>query len=76
MAPASRPATGLATAAAHAEQPRPSRRRRRPKPPSEADVARMLADFQARGGQVTVCPAAHAVPVNNGAGRDAAGWTI
>jgi hypothetical protein len=36
----------------------------------------MVAEFQARGGSVTVCPAAHAVPVQNGAGRDAAGWTI
>jgi hypothetical protein len=45
-------------------------------PPSEAEVRRMVAEFQARGGSVTVCPAAHAVPVQNGAGRDAAGWTI
>lgn len=44
--------------------------------PSEAEVRRMVAEFQARGGSVTVCPAAHAVPVQNGAGRDAAGWTI
>jgi hypothetical protein len=36
----------------------------------------MLAEFQARGGRVTVCPVAHAVPVNNGAGRDAQHWTI
>jgi hypothetical protein len=45
-------------------------------PPSEAEVRRMVAEFQARGGSVTVCPTAHAVPVQNGAGRDAAGWTI
>jgi hypothetical protein len=45
-------------------------------PPSEAEVRRMVAEFQARGGRVTVCPAAHAVPVQNGAGRAAAGWTI
>lgn len=44
-------------------------------PPSEADVARLLAEFHARGGRITVCPPAHAAPVNNGAGRDALNWT-
>ena len=53
-----------------------SHRRRMQGPPSEADVARMMAEFRARGGQVTVCPVAHAVPVNNGAGRDASRWTV
>lgn len=44
-------------------------------PPSEAEVARAIAEFHARGGQVTVCPTAHAVPICNGAGRDAQRWT-
>lgn len=44
-------------------------------PPSDADVARLLAEFQARGGRITECPPAHAAPVNNGAGRDALNWT-
>ncbi|GGG52547.1 hypothetical protein GCM10010964_44610 [Caldovatus sediminis] len=45
-------------------------------PPSDDDVARLLAEFHARGGRVTECPPAHAAPVNNGAGRDASRWTI
>ncbi|MBW8270264.1 hypothetical protein [Caldovatus aquaticus] len=44
-------------------------------PPSEAEVARAIAEFHARGGRVTVCPTAHAVPICNGAGRDAQRWT-
>jgi hypothetical protein len=42
--------------------------------PSEAELAAMIAAFHARGGRVTVCPEAHALPVRNGAGRDAKGW--
>ena len=34
------------------------RRMRALPPPSEAEVARMVAEFHARGGQVTVCPPA------------------
>jgi hypothetical protein len=44
-------------------------------PPGDAEVARMIADFLAHGGAVTVCPPAHLLPVRNGAGRDAARWT-
>jgi hypothetical protein len=67
---------GIAAAAVQEERRRPRGSRRRAAPPSEADVTRMLAEFQARGGRVTVCPVAHAVPVNNGAGRDAQHWTV
>jgi hypothetical protein len=42
--------------------------------PSENELARMVAEFHARGGRVTVCPDAHALPVRNGAGRDAERW--
>jgi hypothetical protein len=34
----------------------------------------MVAEFHARGGRVTVCPDAHALPVRNGVGRDAERW--
>ncbi|MBW8271035.1 hypothetical protein [Caldovatus aquaticus] len=54
----------------------PRRAARLAGPPSEADVARLLAEFQARGGRVTECPPAHLAPVNNGAGRDASRWTV
>ena len=30
--------------------------------PSEADAARMVAEFHARGGRITVCPPAEAAP--------------
>ncbi len=43
--------------------------------PSEAEVARLLAEFHARGGRATVCAPAHVLPIHNGAGRDAARWT-
>jgi hypothetical protein len=43
-------------------------------PPTAEESARMVAEFLARGGQITVCDAAHALPVNNGAGRDADRW--
>jgi hypothetical protein len=45
-------------------------------PPGEADVARMVQEFLSRGGQVTRCATAHALPVNNGAGREAGRWTV
>lgn len=51
------------------------RRSRFVRPPTEAEVARAVAEFHARGGQVTLCPTAHAVPICNGAGRDAQRWT-
>ncbi|GGG20204.1 hypothetical protein GCM10010964_05570 [Caldovatus sediminis] len=44
-------------------------------PPTEAEVRRMVAEFQARGGQITVCRPVHLMPVQNGAGRDAKRWT-
>ena len=37
-------------------------------PPRGEEVAAMLAAFAARGGQVTHCPAACVLPVQNGAG--------
>ncbi len=42
--------------------------------PSESEIARMVAEFRARGGAVTACAPAHLAPVHNGAGRDAARW--
>ena len=42
--------------------------------PTDAEVARMVAEFHARGGKVTVCAPVYLVPVNNGVGRDAALW--
>lgn len=42
--------------------------------PDEGEVARLVAEFHARGGRVTLCPPAHALPVHNGAGREAARW--
>lgn len=44
-------------------------------PPDDAEVARMVAEFHARGGQVTRCATAHLAPVHNGAGREANDWT-
>jgi hypothetical protein len=38
-------------------------------------VTRMVTEFQARGGRVTVCPTAYAAPVGAGAGREAWSWT-
>ncbi|GGG51035.1 hypothetical protein GCM10010964_42880 [Caldovatus sediminis] len=52
------------------------RRVRRIRPPTEAEVAHAVAEFHARGGKVTVCPTAHAVPICNGAGREAQRWTV
>lgn len=36
-------------------------------PPAAAEVARMLAEFHARGGAVIVCPSAYVLPVQGGA---------
>lgn len=44
-------------------------------PPTEAEVRRMVAEFEARGGRVTICRPMHLLPVHNGAGRDAKRWT-
>jgi hypothetical protein len=43
--------------------------------PTEAEVAAMVAAFVARGAQITSCSPAHAMAIQNGAGRDAARWT-
>ena len=51
-----------------------TRANRRVRPPSEDEVARAVAEFHARGGRVTVCPTAYAVPVANGTGRDVRDW--
>jgi hypothetical protein len=39
--------------------------------PSEADAARMVSEFHARGGRVTFCPPAEGAPP--GGGRDGGG---
>jgi hypothetical protein len=44
-------------------------------PPSEAELTRMVAEFLAGGGTVKSCSPAHAMAIQNGAGRDAVGWT-
>ncbi|GGG29014.1 hypothetical protein GCM10010964_16140 [Caldovatus sediminis] len=44
-------------------------------PPDDAEVQRMVAEFHARGGEVTRCATVHLLPVHNGAGRDARRWT-
>lgn len=49
--------------------------RRSVAPPSDDEVARLMAEFQARGGTVTICRAAHLLPIQNGAGSDAQRWT-
>jgi hypothetical protein len=41
-------------------------------PPSDAEVARLVAEFHARGGVVTRCAAACLQPIRNGAGLDVA----
>ncbi|MBW8271048.1 hypothetical protein [Caldovatus aquaticus] len=66
-----RPGAGARTAWAH---PRPRAAAPLP-PPTEAEVRRMVAEFQARGGQITVCRPVHLLPVQNGAGSDAKRWT-
>ena len=45
-------------------------------PPTTAQIEAMLAEYRARGGEVTACPDAYALPVQNGAGRDAGDWTL
>jgi hypothetical protein len=42
--------------------------------PSDAEMARMVEEFFARGGQVTRVATGHASPIQNGAGRDADRW--
>jgi hypothetical protein len=44
-------------------------RARRPAspPPAPAELARMLAEFHARGGTVTVCPPVYVLPIQGGA---------
>ena len=44
--------------------------------PSDAEVARIVAEFLARGGQVKRLDTGHAAPIQNGAGRDADRWTL
>ena len=44
--------------------------------PSEAEVARLVAEFLARGGEVRRLDTGHALPIQNGAGRDAERWTL
>ena len=44
--------------------------------PSDAEVARMVTEYLARGGQVTLLATGHAAPIQNGAGRDADRWTL
>lgn len=51
------------------------RARRSVAPPSDDEVARLVAEFHARGGTVTICRAAHLLPIQNGAGSDAQRWT-
>ena len=40
--------------------------------PGDAEVARLVAEFRARGGAVTLCPPACVLPVQNGDGLAAA----
>ena len=42
-------------------------RRQAVPPPGAAELARMMAEFQARGGAVTVCRPAYVLPVQGGA---------
>lgn len=42
-------------------------RRQAVPPPGDAELARMLAEFHARGGAVTVCPPVYVLPVQGGA---------
>lgn len=44
--------------------------------PSDAEVARLVGEFLARGGQVKQLDTGHAAPIQNGAGRDADRWTL
>ena len=52
-------------------QTRRRRRRVARRPPSEAEVARMVAEYHARGGAVTLCPPACVLPIRNGDGLGA-----
>jgi hypothetical protein len=59
-------------ARARAMQGRMRRCRALPRP-DDAEVARLVAEFRARGGAVTRCPPACVLPVRNGDGLTAAG---
>jgi hypothetical protein len=41
-------------------------RRRAMPPPGAAELARMVAEFHARGGAVTVCPTVYVLPIQGG----------
>jgi len=41
-------------------------RRRAMPPPGAAELARMVAEFHARGGAVTVCPPVYVLPIQGG----------
>lgn len=41
-------------------------RRQAVPPPGAAELARMMAEFQARGGAVTICPPAYVLPSQGG----------
>ncbi len=38
-------------------------------PPDNEAISRMISEFRAGGGAVTVCPTVYVLPVQNGAGR-------
>jgi hypothetical protein len=42
-------------------------RRRAMPPPGAAELARMMAEFHARGGAITVCPPVYVLPIQGGA---------
>jgi hypothetical protein len=46
------------------------------KRPDAGEMAKLVAEFHARGGQVKLVAPAHAASIQNGAGRDADRWTI
>ena len=48
---------------------------RSPGAPSEAEVARLVAEYRNRGGQVTRCTDGYAAAIQNGVGKDAERWT-
>jgi hypothetical protein len=69
-APAKRPARAPHPVRAPAPWARAGRCRIPPGQAGEAEVARLVAEFRARGGAVTLCPPACAAPVRNGDGLD------
>jgi hypothetical protein len=52
---------------AGSDEHRPGARGQAVPPPAAAELARMLAEFHARGGAVTICPSAYVLPVQGGA---------